>query len=164
MGPIGQEIARLGQAFGMHAIGMRRTVTGDEPCETWTFDRLHELAGAVDVLALAVPLTDDTRGLVDASVFAAMRPGSLFVNIARGEVVDEPALIEALRAGYLAGAGLDVFTNEPLEAESPLWDMPNVIVTPHSSGTTQRSNERATDIFVDNLARRAAGQPLRNTA
>ncbi|TVR25238.1 MAG: D-2-hydroxyacid dehydrogenase [Ilumatobacter sp.] len=164
MGPIGQEIARLGQAFGMHAIGMRRTVTGDEPCETWTFDRLHELAGAVDVLALAVPLTEETRGLVDASVFAAMRPGSLFVNIARGEVVDEPALIEALRTGHLAGAGLDVFTNEPLEAESPLWDMPDVIITPHSSGTTQRSNERATDIFVDNLARRAAGQPLRNTA
>jgi D-2-hydroxyacid dehydrogenase (NADP+) len=164
MGPIGEEIARLGQAFGMRSIGMRRTVTGHEPCETWTLDRLHELAAEVDVLALAVPLTENTRGLVDGSVFAAMRPGSLFVNIARGEVVDEPALIDALRTGHLAGAGLDVFTNEPLEAESPLWDMPNVIVTPHSSGTTQRTHERANDIFVDNLARRAAGQPLRNTA
>ncbi|CAN5585021.1 D-2-hydroxyacid dehydrogenase [soil metagenome] len=164
MGPIGLEVARLGSALGMHPIGMRRMVRGDEPCETWTFERLHELAGAVDALVLAVPLTDDTRGLVDASVFDAMRPGALFVNIARGEVVDEAALIDALRSGRLAGAGLDVFTVEPLEATSALWDLPNVIITPHSSGTTSRSNERALDIFADNLARRAGGHPLRNRA
>jgi D-2-hydroxyacid dehydrogenase (NADP+) len=164
MGPIGLEVTRLGAAFGMHPIGMRRTVRGDEPCETWTFDRLHELAGAADALVIAVPLTDDTRRLIDASVFDAMRPGSLFVNIARGEVVDESALIAALQSGQLAGAGLDVFTVEPLESDSALWDLPNVIITPHSSGATSRSNDRALDIFADNLARRASGHPLRNRA
>lgn len=164
MGPIGQEVARLGQAFGMRTIGLRRTVTGEEPCETWTLDRLHELAAAVDVLVVAIPLTENTRGLIDASVLAALPPQALIVNIARGEVVDEAALVESLRSGHLGGAGLDVFATEPLEADSPLWDLPNVIVTPHSSGTTDRSHGRAVDIFVDNLARRAAGEPLRNLA
>lgn len=163
MGPIGAEVARLGSAFGMRSIGMRRTVSGDEPCETWTLDRLHELAGEVDVFVLALPLTDDTRGLIDATVFDAMRPGTLFVNVGRGEVVDEPALVDALRSGHLGGAGLDVFAVEPLEPGHPLWDMPNVIITPHSSGVTTRSHERADDIFCENLARRTAGQPLRNT-
>lgn len=163
MGPIGAEVARLGTAFGMRAVGMRRTVQGDEPCETWTFDRLAELAAEVDALVLAVPLTEDTRGIIDASVLDVMRPGALLVNVARGEVVDELALVEALRSGRLGGAGLDVFTNEPLEADSPLWDLPNVIITPHSSGTTSRAHERASEIFCDNLRRRVAGAPLRNT-
>jgi D-2-hydroxyacid dehydrogenase (NADP+) len=164
MGPIGLEVLRLADAFGMRAIGMRRSVRGDEPCETWTLDRLHELAARVDVLVLAVPLTPDTRGLVDASVFDAMRPGALFVNIARGEVTDEEALVDALRSGHLGGAGLDVFATEPLPADSPLWDLPNVIVTPHSSGASERSHERAIDIFIDNLARFRAGDPLLNIA
>jgi D-2-hydroxyacid dehydrogenase (NADP+) len=162
MGPIGQEIARVTGGIGMRPIGMRRTIAGDEPCETWTLDRLHELAGAVDALVLAIPLTDDTRELVDASVLRAMRPGALFVNVARGEVVDEPALVDAIASGHLGGAALDVFATEPLPPDSPLWDLPNVIVTPHSSGTTDGSNRRATDIFIDNVARFAAGAPLRN--
>jgi D-2-hydroxyacid dehydrogenase (NADP+) len=164
MGPIGLEVLRLAEAFGMRTIGMRRSVRGDEAHETWALDRLHELAACVDALVLAVPLTPDTRGLVDTSVFAAMRPGALFVNIARGEVTDEEALIDALRSGHLGGAGLDVFATEPLPADSPLWDLPNVIVTPHSSGASERSYERATDIFIDNLARLASGAPLRNIA
>ena len=162
MGPIGLEVARLTAALGMQPIGMRRTPTGTEPCETWTFDRLHELAGLVDALVLAVPLTPDTRGIVDADVLAALRPGALFVNVARGEIVDEPALIEALRSGRIAGAALDVFATEPLPDDSPLWDLPNVIVTPHASGSTASSAQRATDIFVDNLARYASGRALRN--
>ncbi|MEX2625342.1 MAG: D-2-hydroxyacid dehydrogenase [Ilumatobacteraceae bacterium] len=164
MGPIGVDVARLGTALGMRPIGVRRTVRGDEPCETWTFDRLGELVASVDVLVIAIPLTDDTRGLIGADAFAAMRPCTLFVNVGRGEIVDEPAMIEALRSGHLGGAGLDVFATEPLPADSPLWDLPNVIVTPHSSGTSARAGERAEDIFLDNLTRHAAGRDLRNRA
>lgn len=164
MGPIGAEVARLGRAFGMRPIGMRRTVRGDEPCETWTFDRLDELVTSVDALVLAVPLTDDTREMIDARRLAAMRPGALFVNVGRGELVDEAALADALASGHLGGAGLDVFVTEPLPAESPLWDLPNVIVTPHSSGTSAGTSARAEDVFLDNLTRRVAGRELRNRA
>lgn len=162
MGPIGREVLRLGEALGMRTIGMRRSIRGDEPCETWTFDRLHELAATVDALVIAVPLTPDTRGIVDATVFGAMRPGAMFVNVARGEVVDEPALVDALTSGHLGGAGLDVFAVEPLPADSPLWDLPNVIVTPHNSGSSDRTHRRATEIFLDNLARYVRATPLRN--
>jgi D-2-hydroxyacid dehydrogenase (NADP+) len=162
MGPIGLEVVRLTSALGMRPIGMRRTVRGDEPCETWTFDRLPELAETVDALVLAVPLTTETRGLVDADVLGMLRPGAFVVNVARGEVVDEQALVDALTSGHLGGAALDVFATEPLPADSPLWDLPNVIVTPHSSGTTATSHRRATEIYVDNLARYSAGTPLRN--
>jgi D-2-hydroxyacid dehydrogenase (NADP+) len=162
MGPIGREVIRLSATFGMRPIGMRRRVVGDEPCETWTLDRVAELAGAVDALVVAVPLTDETRGLIDARVLGSMRQGSWFVNVARGEVVDEHALVELLRSGHLGGAGLDVFATEPLPDDSPLWDLENVIVTPHSSGSSLRSNERAVDVFVENLGRFVAGTPLRN--
>ena len=162
MGPIGLEVIRLAETVGMRAIGMRRRVLGHEPCETWELSRLHELAGVVDALVIAVPLTPETRHLVDASVLAAMRPGAWLVNVARGEIVDEDALVESLRSGHLGGAGLDVFATEPLPESSPLWDLPNVIITPHSSGTSQRTNQRAIDIFTDNLGRFVAGTPLRN--
>lgn len=164
MGPIGCEVARLAQAFGMEPIGLRRTVTGTEPCPTWTLDRLTELAASVEALVLAIPLSDSTRGLIDAQVLGAMQSGSLFINVARGEVVDEPALIEALRHGPLAAAALDVFATEPLPADSPLWDMDNVIITPHSSGATASSDARAVEVFLANLAHLAAGEPLINVA
>jgi D-2-hydroxyacid dehydrogenase (NADP+) len=164
MGPIGLEVARLATAFGMVPIGVRRSVRGDEPCETVTFDRLGEVAASVDALVLAVPLTDDTRGVVGAALLASMRPGAFVVNVARGEVVDESALIDALRSGHLGGAALDVTTVEPLASDSPLWDLPNVILTPHSSGASERSNERAIGIFLDNLGRYVAGDELRNRA
>ena len=130
------------RALGMHPIGMRRAVLGDEPCETWTLDRLRELAGLADVLAIALPLNDDTRGIVSADVIAAMRPGAVFVNVGRGDLVDEPALVAALASGRLGGAGLDVFATEPLPAESPLWDLPNVIITPHNSANTRLVGRR----------------------
>jgi D-2-hydroxyacid dehydrogenase (NADP+) len=164
MGPIGLEVIRLATAFGMRPTGMRRSLRGDEPCETWTLDRLHELAAAVDVLVLALPLTDDTRGMIDASVLDSMAPGARFVNIARGEVVDEDALIDRLRSGHLGGAALDVFATEPLPADSPLWDLPNVILTPHSSGSSSSADDRAVEVFIDNLERLTTGQPLRNQA
>lgn len=162
MGPIAREIIRMASALGMHPIGMRRTVLGDEPCETWTLDRLPELAAAAHVLAVALPLTDDTRGIVSATIIDAMRPGAVFVNVGRGDLVDEPALIAALTTGRLGGAGLDVFATEPLPADSALWDLPNVILTPHNSANTESSGLVAIEIFLDNLAAYARGGPLRN--
>ncbi len=162
MGPIGLEIIRLAEVFGMRPIGMRRQVRGDESCETWPLGRFAELASTVDVLVIAIPLSDTTRGLVDRTIIESMRPGALFVNIARGEIVDEDALSDALRAGHLGGAALDVFATEPLPADSPLWDLPNTIVTPHSSGASDLADERSIDVFADNLRRLSTGRPLRN--
>jgi phosphoglycerate dehydrogenase-like enzyme len=162
LGAIGAEVARLADAFGMEVIGLRRSPRGDEGCETWTDDRLGELLGWADAVVVTAPLTDDTRGMFDADAFAAMRRGAWFVNVGRGEIVDEQALIDALAGGQLGGAGLDVFATEPLPAESPLWTLPNVIVTPHASGDTDRSDQRAIDIFFDNLRRHAAGDELNN--
>lgn len=162
LGPIGLEVARLGLALRMHVIGVRRTPRGDEPCETWPLARLLELLPRVDDLVLALPLADETRGLLDRNAIALMKPGSVVVNVGRGEVIDQAALVEALEQGRLAGAGLDVFDEEPLPEESPLWRMPNVIVTPHSSGTSPGNFHRASEIFVDNVGRYVRREPLRN--
>lgn len=162
LGPIGLEVARLGSAFGMRVIGVRRTPRGDEPCETWPIDRIDDLWPEVDVLVLAVPLTDETRKLVDSRALGRMKRGARLINVARGEVVDEAALIAALSEGQLGGAGLDVFEVEPLPPESPLWTMPNVIVTPHSSGTNPGNEGRATEYFLENLSRYRRGEPMRN--
>ena len=162
MGAIGGEVARLATPFGATCIGLRRSVRGDEPCETWTNDRFHELLGWADAVVSTAPLTDATRGMVDRNAFAAMRPGAWFVNVGRGDVVDEPALIAALQSGRLGGAGLDVFAVEPLPADSPLWTIPNVIITPHSSGDTLRADRRAIELFIANFARRTRNEPLVN--
>jgi phosphoglycerate dehydrogenase-like enzyme len=123
---------------------------------------LDALLPEVDALVVAVPLTDATRNLFDAAAFSRLKPGALFVNIARGEVVDEEALVASLQEGRLGGAGLDVFRQEPLPAESPLWNLPNVLITPHSSGTSPGNLYRESQIFVDNLARYTRGDALRN--
>lgn len=162
LGPIGLEVARLGGAFGMRVIGLRRAARGDEPCETWPLSRLDDLLPLADHLVLALPLTAETRHLIDARALARLKPSATLVNVGRGELVDEPALAAALHDGRLAGAGLDVFETEPLPAESPLWDQPRVIVTPHSAGTNPGNDERATAIFLDNLRRWQRGEPLRN--
>ena len=162
MGPIGCETARLCTALGMHPIGLRRTVQGDEPCPTWTFDRLDELLGTVDDLVLAAPLTDTTRRMIGARELAMLRPGARLVNVGRGELVDEGALVDALRSGHLAGVGLDVTVTEPLPADHPLWHLPNVIVTPHVSGETDLTERRAATLFIDNVWRYVRGEPLRN--
>lgn len=162
LGPIGIEVARIGAALRMHVVGVRRTPRGDEPCETWPMTRLDELLRIADALVLAVPLSDATQHLLDARRLAAMKPGAWLVNVGRGGLVDEPALVAALASGHLGGAGLDVFETEPLPLESPLWSMPNVIVTPHNSGDTPGNLVRATEIFLDNLARDRRGAPLRN--
>jgi phosphoglycerate dehydrogenase-like enzyme len=115
-----------------------------------------------DWVVLALPLTPETKQLFNTQMFSAMKPGTYFVNVGRGELVDEPALVTALQSGHLGGAALDVFATEPLPADSPLWDMDNVIITPHSSGASQSSGLRAEEIFIENLAAYMAGGTLRN--
>jgi phosphoglycerate dehydrogenase-like enzyme len=143
-------------------VGLRRRPRGDEPCEAWPMARLDELLALADALVLALPLTDDTLHLVDARALARMKRGAVLVNVGRGALVDEKALAAALESGHLGGAALDVFEVEPLPPESPLWGMRNVIVTPHASGSTPANLARAAEIFLDNLRRYAAGEPLRN--
>jgi phosphoglycerate dehydrogenase-like enzyme len=162
LGPIGLEVARLGAALGMQVVGVRRRPRGDEPCETWPLERLDELLPRADAVVLALPLAPETKGLFDAARLARVKAGAWFVNVGRGDLVDEPALVEALRSGRLGGAGLDVFHSEPLPPESPLWSLPNVIVTPHNAGDTPGNLVRACEIFLDNLGRYARGEPLRN--
>jgi phosphoglycerate dehydrogenase-like enzyme len=162
MGPIGRRTATLLEAHGMRPIGLRRTPAGDEPCETWPVARLAELAGFADALVLAAPLTGQTQGIVDRAVLAALGPDGFLVNVARGGLVDEPALIELLRTGGLGGAALDVTANEPLPGDSPLWDLPGVIITSHSSGLSDLTVARTDEQFLDNLRRWTAGAPLRN--
>lgn len=164
LGSIGAEVARLAAHFGIRVIGMRRTPSGDEPCETWPTSRLHELLPLVDDLVLTAPLTDETRNMIGAHELSLLRPGAHLVNVGRGELVDEPALAAALTSGHLGGAALDVFVVEPLPADSPLWDLPNVIITPHSAGGTPLGAVRAVAIFTDNLGRWVRGEPLRNDA
>lgn len=162
LGPIGLEVARLGVAFGMRVTGFRRSPRGDEPGETRSVAELAGYLPEVDYLVLAAPLTDETRGLIDAAALGAMKRDAVVVNVGRGEVVDEAALVAALQEGRIGGAALDVFETEPLPEDSPLWRMPNVIVTPHSSGTNPGNFHRATDIFIDNLGRYVRGEALRN--
>jgi len=164
LGNIGAEIARLARALGLRVIGVRR---GPRRAED-PVDELHPpaaLAGLLprcDWLVIACPLTPETRGLVDARMIAALPRGARIINVARGEIVVEPALIAALRSGHLAGAYLDVFETEPLPPESPLWDLPNVLITPHDSAAAAGNDERVLAIFLDNLGRWQRGEPLVN--
>jgi phosphoglycerate dehydrogenase-like enzyme len=162
LGPIGREVARLGAALGMRVVGLRRTPCGDEPCETWPMERLHDLLAGADAVVLALPLTADTRHLIGTDALARLKPDAVIVNVGRGELIDEAALIEALVARRIGGAALDVFETEPLPSDSPLWDLPNVIITAHSAGHNPANSERATGIFIENLARYLNRQPLRN--
>jgi phosphoglycerate dehydrogenase-like enzyme len=162
LGPIGLAVARLGIAFGMRVTGLRRTPRGDEPCETWPIARLRELLALADHVVVALPLTPDTRHIIDTTALAQMKPSATFINVGRGELVDETALIAALAGHHIAGAALDVFETEPLPRTSPLWDCSNVIVTPHNAALNPANDERATAIFIDNLRRYVAGDTLLN--
>jgi D-2-hydroxyacid dehydrogenase (NADP+) len=164
MGSIGTEIARLAQALGLEVIGIRRSprTPADPVAEMHPPAALAELLPRCPWLAIACPLTAETRKLIDAAMLARLPRGARLVNVARGEIVDEPALIEALRSGHLAGAYLDVFEKEPLPAESPLWDLPNVIVTPHNSGASSGNDARILALFGANLECWLSGRPLVN--
>lgn len=162
-GPAGRRIAELLQVLGVRVKVVRhQAVSAGPDFPTVTYDGLRQTLHDAQWLVLVCPLSEHTRGLVDARTLAALPRGAHLINVARGEVIDEAALIDALRSGHLAGAHLDVFTREPLEPESPLWDLPNVILTPHSAGHSQGNAGRVCGIFLDNLQAWAQGRALRN--
>jgi phosphoglycerate dehydrogenase-like enzyme len=161
-GAIGQEVARLADAFGMRPTIVRRRARGDEPYPVRRLDELVGVASDHDALVVALPLTEETRGIVSAEVLGAVGADGFFVNVGRGELVDQAALVSALCDGRLGGAGLDVTTPEPLPADDPLWDAPNLILTPHNSGSTDGTGRRADELFLDNLERWASGSELLN--
>ena len=164
-GPVGQETGRLLQAIGLSLVVVRRTAAAPSPGVRTVGDtELHEVLPGADWLVLACPLTERTEGLIGAPELALLPPHCGIVNVARGEVIDEDALIDALRSRRILGAYLDVFSHEPLSADSPLWDMPNVIATPHSAGFSDGNEERVAGMFLDNLARWTRGEDLANLA
>jgi phosphoglycerate dehydrogenase-like enzyme len=164
LGAVGREIARLAQAIGMRVLGLRRSAAAGVDGVERVFgpEGLHALLADSDYVVLIVPSTRETEALLDAAAIGHMKPGAVLINIARGSVVDEVALVDALRSGHLGGAALDVVRQEPLPADSPLWDLPNVLITPHSMSTASGENALLADLFCDNLRRYLAGAPLRN--
>lgn len=162
LGDIGTEVARLAKAFGMRVVAINSTGHTDSPYvdEARPSRFLADLLPVAHGMVLALPLTEKTRGLIDAAAISRMRTGAVLVNLGRGGVVDEPALIQALEQGRLAGAALDVFATEPLPADSPLWDLPNVLISPHTAGLSTRENERIVAMFTENLRRYLAGDEL----
>jgi len=166
LGSIGRRVAQLGRAFGMRVLATRRTMQTDaqdpDVDQLYPTTQLHEMLGASDYVVVSVPLTQETDHLIGEAELRAMRPHAYLVNVARGRVIDEQVLIRALTDGWIAGAGLDVTEEEPLPATSPLYTMPNVILTPHISGVSVNYDTRLTDLFADNLRRFRANAPLRN--
>jgi phosphoglycerate dehydrogenase-like enzyme len=164
LGEIGSETARLAQAFGMRVLAVKRNASGSVPHvdELHPASELPALVTQADAIVVTLPLTDATRGLLNADTLAAVKPGAVLVNVGRGAVIDEAALVARLQDGTLAGAALDVFAEEPLPRDSPLWGLDNVIVSPHNVALVEAEEARVVDLFIDNLRRRRAGEPLRN--
>jgi len=167
MGAIGSRVAALAHAFGMEVLAIRRSAgsrhKGDgHVSEFMPPSELPYLLGESDYVVVAVPLTDESRHMIGEQELRSMKPTAVIVNIARGAVIDEPALVRALKEGWIAGAALDVFEQEPLPEDSDLWKLPNVLLTPHVSGGTPRYMERAVDLFCDNLHHYLDGLTLRN--
>ena len=162
-GNIGKAIASRAKAFGVTVWGSRR-----HPEPLPNFDKIvgvnewRSLLPAVDYVVIATPLTPETKGLIDETALRSMRQSAYLINIARGAIVDEAALLTALRQGWIAGAGLDTVATEPLPPESLLWSLPNAFITPHCSALSPRLKERIAQLFIDNLKRYQTGQPLRN--
>jgi phosphoglycerate dehydrogenase-like enzyme len=177
-GSIGRQIARLLHEFGATTLATKRDAMhpqdngyipegqgdpgGDFVQRLYPSQALHSMLKDCDFVVITLPITPVTRGCFGAVELAAMKPGAYLVNIARGEIVDQLALLEALRGHKIAGAALDVFTEEPLPPDDPLWKLPNVIITPHISGVSSHYDERAVDLFSENLQRYLAGLPLYN--
>jgi phosphoglycerate dehydrogenase-like enzyme len=159
VGTIGKETAKIAKAFGMTVLGVRRSGESEEFVDKmYTIDQLNTLLPECDYVVITLPLTKETRHLFTKEQFNQMKPTAFFVNIGRGEIVVEKDLIEALQNGVIAGAGLDVFEKEPLSEENPLWEMDNVIITPHSAGSTEFYNQRVLEnIFIPNLKTYVAG-------
>ena len=166
LGSIGRRIAQLGRAFGMTVLGMRRSASrGEQDSDVdqlYALEQLHELLSRSDYVVLAIPLTRATEKMIGEAELRAMRPNAYLVNIARGRIIDEAVLIRALKEGWIAGVGLDVTEEEPLPADSPLYSMPNVILTAHIAGASDNYDKRLTALFAENLRRYRAGEPLLN--
>jgi phosphoglycerate dehydrogenase-like enzyme len=165
LGAVGRKVAQRLAALDLEVWGARRTLAAPKPdgvARVLPLSDLGSVLGLIDALILACPLTSETTKLIGAAELAAMPDGALLINVARGPVVDEPALVDALRERRLGGAALDVATVEPLPAESPLWRLPNVLISPHSASTVHGENGRIVDIFLANLRRYLDGEPLLN--
>ncbi len=162
-GRIGREVARKAKAFDLSVTGIKKHA---EPLdyfdEVLGMDRLHEALEQADYTLLLTPLTSETFHLIGSKEFDAMKPDSIFINMSRGDTVDEEAMIMALKQGRIAGAGLDVFHKEPLPESSPLWDMENVIITPHNAGVSPYYTERAMELFAQSLVLYRRGEPMPN--
>jgi phosphoglycerate dehydrogenase-like enzyme len=176
-GSIGREVGRLGKAFGMRVLALRRSPghakegyavnrTGDPegeiPAQFFSPDELHGMLPQCDFVVISLPLTPETERFVGEAELRAMKTSAYLVNIARGAIIDEQALIRALQEGWIAGAGLDVFEHEPLPDDSPLWTLENALLSPHVAGFTPHYDERAVAVFVENLRRYLSGEPLLN--
>lgn len=163
-GPIGRAIGRKLAAVGLTVTGVGRRARDTDPDlgSVLPMERLAEGLAEADYVVLAAPLTDQTRGMIDAAALAAMKPTARLVNVGRGPLVAQDDLVAALAGGWIAGAALDVFADEPLEASSPLWAMANVIVSPHMSGDVVGWRSELVALFHDNLTRYLDGRPLRN--
>jgi len=175
-GSIGRQVARLLQPFGAEVLAAKRDVMhpedlgyvpegmgdphGDFFNRLYPMEALHSLLSACDFVVVALPLTDETQHIIDAAAFEAMRKTAYLVNVGRGALIDEDALVEALKAGKIAGAALDVFEEEPLPEDSPLWDLENVIISPHVSGLSRHLQDDTLTLFVENVNRYLAGLPL----
>ena len=165
LGAIGSEVARAASALGMHVSAVRRHPGAPRPdwvASVHGSDELAEVLPLADVVVLAAPLTPETRALIGSRELRLMKPTAILVNVARGKLVDEKALVEELVRGTIAGAALDVFEHEPLDPSSGLWDLPNVLITPHTSGYREDYWDAVADIFIENARRLEAGQPLLN--
>ena len=166
LGHIGREVARLAKAFGMRVMATSRSAREGSGARytdiVYPRDQLADLLGQSDFVVLSLPLTRETAGLIGERQLRAMKPGAYLVNVARGAVIDEGALIRALEENWIAGAGLDVFSTEPLPRDSRLWDLPNVIFSPHISGGMPDYMERTMEVFCENLKRYLAGKKLRH--
>lgn len=163
-GPIGRAIGRRLASAGMTVSGIGRTGRAGDPDlhDIRPFGQLHEMLGQADYVVLAAPLTGETEGMIDATALGRMKPTARLINVGRGALVAEADLAEALAAGRIGGAALDVFADEPLPDSSPLWDMPNVIVSPHMSGDAAGWREELVELFIRNLRRYREGAPLLN--
>ena len=165
LGNIGKDVARKAVVFGMRVIGMARREVSIENVDKMFLSRgLREFLGESDIVLISVPLTSKTRGLMGEKELGWMKPRSYLINVARGHILDEEALVEGIKRGHIAGAALDVFAQEPLPSESELWSLDNVIITPHTSGWTWDYPQRVLDLFCANLERFMEGKALTNTA
>ena len=164
LGGIGMQMVKRAKGFDMHVIAVDayRTEKPENVDELMPMDKLADMMSRVDVVMIACPLTEETRGLINAENLSVMQPTAYLINVARGPIVNEADFIEVLQAGKIAGAGLDVTEVEPLDKESPLWDMDNVIITPHAAGGSQHRMHRITEFFLDNLERYLNGEELKN--